>query len=154
MTEGLATHDFLGHDVTKPWAAIVAHARVDHFDPALLGKLGMSRDDLAPDGSMLEDGSSVRTDLPSIQKNEPKDFQFNLAGHVYTGSFVGVAALKVDQAGRVEKFACGQCRELQRDGKTILRIKEPHDLILRRDASGYHILIQGQQGAATVTLTP
>jgi hypothetical protein len=154
MTEGSATHDFLGRDVTKQWAAIVAHARVDHFDPALLGKLGISRDDLAPGGSMLEDGSSVRTDLLSIQKNEPKDFQFNLAGHAYTGSFVGVAALKVDQAGRVEKFACGQCRDLQRDRKTILRLKEPHDLILRRDASGYHMLIQGREGATTITLTP
>jgi hypothetical protein len=103
---------------------------------------------------MLEDGSSLRTDLASIQKNEPKDFQFNLAGHIYTGSFVGVAALKVDQGGRVEKFACGQCSGLQRDGKTVLRMKEPRDLVLRRDASGYHVLIQGHQDAATGVLTP
>jgi hypothetical protein len=154
MTEGSATYDFLGHDVTEQWATIAAHAQVDHLDPALLGKLGISRDDLAPDGSMLEDGSSLRTDLTSIQKNEPKDFQFHLAGHIYTGSFVGAVALKVDRAGRVEKFACGQCSGLQRDGKAVLRIKEPRDLILRRDASGYHMLIQGHEDAATVSLTP
>jgi hypothetical protein len=154
MTEGSATYDFQGHDVTQQWATIVAHAQVDHLDPARLGRLGISRDDLAPDGSMLEDGSSLRTDLASIQKNEPKDFQFNLAGHIYTGSFVGVAALKVDQGGRVEKFACGQCSGLQRDGKTVLRMKEPRDLVLRRDASGYHVLIQGHQDAATGVLTP
>lgn len=154
MTEGSATHDFLGRDVTAQWATIAAHVKVSHFDPALLGELGMTKDDLAPGGSMLEDGSSLRTDLNSIQKNQPKTFQFNLAGHIYTGSFVGVVALKVDPAGRVEKFACGQCSELRQDGKTILRIKEPHDLVLRRDAGGYHMLIQGHQDSATVTLTP
>ena len=154
MTGGSATSDFQGHDVTEQWATIVAHAQVDHFDPALLGKLGLSKDDLAPDGSMLEDGSSLRTDLTSIQKNEPKDFQFKLAGHIYTGGFVGAVALKVDPAGRVEKFACGQCSGLLRDGKSVLRIEEPHDLILRRDAGGYHLLIQGHENAATVTLTP
>jgi len=154
MTEGSATSDFEGHDVTEQWATIVARAQVDHLDPAVLRKLGISRDDLAPGGSMLEDGSSLRTDLTSIQKNEPKDFQFNLAGHIYTGSFVGAVALKVDQGGRVEKFACGQCSGLQRDGKTVLRIKEPQDLILRQDASGYHMLIQGHEDTAIVTLTP
>jgi hypothetical protein len=154
MTEGSATRDFVGHDVTRQWATIAAHAQVDRFDLARLGELGISRDALAPDGSMLEDGSSLRTDLASIQKNEPKNFQFNLAGHIYTGSFIGTVALKVDEAGRVEKFACGQCSGLQRDGKTVLRITEPHDLILRKDASGYHMLIQGHEDATTVTLTP
>jgi hypothetical protein len=154
MTEGSATHDFLGHVVTGQWATIAAHAQVDHFDPALLGRLGIAKDALAPNGSMLEDGSSLRTDLTSIQKNEPKDLQFSLAGHIYTGSFVGAVALKIDQAGRVEKFACGQCSGLRRDGKTILRIKEPRDLVLRRDASGYKMLIQGHEDAATITLTP
>jgi hypothetical protein len=103
---------------------------------------------------MLEDGSSVRTDLSSLQKNEPKDFQFYLAGHSYTGSFEGVVALKVDPAGRVQKFACGQCSGLQRDGKPVLRIKEPRDLVLRIEASGYHVLIQGHEEAAFVTLAP
>ena len=154
MTEGSATRAFLGHDVTAQWTAIAAHARVDHLDPALLGKLGISKDDLAPGGSMLEDGSSVRTDLSSLQKNEPKDFQFYLAGHSYTGSFEGVVALKVDPAGRVQKFACGQCSGLQRDGKPVLRIKEPRDLVLRIEASGYHVLIQGHEEAAFVTLAP
>jgi hypothetical protein len=154
MTEGSATRDFVGHEVTDQWATIAAQARVDHFDPALLGKLGISKDDLTPDGSMLEDGSMLRTDLASIQKNQPKDSQFNIAGHIYTGSFVGVVALKVDPAGRVEKFACGQCGDLRRDGKIILRVKEPHDLILRRDAGGYRMLIQGHEDAGAVTLTP
>jgi hypothetical protein len=154
MTEGSATRDFVGHDVTGHWATIAAHAQVDRFDLARLGELGISRDALAPGGSMLEDGSSLRTDLASIQKNEPKNFQFNLAGHIYTGSFIGTVALKVDEAGRVEKFACGQCSGLQRDGKTILRITKPHDLILRKDVSGYHMLIQGHEDAVTVTLTP
>jgi hypothetical protein len=154
MTEGAATYDFLGANARKQWATIAARAAANHFDVNEIAKLGIPKDSLSPSGSMLEDGSALLSDLTSITTKEPRNFRLALAGHIYTGSFVGMVALKVDASGQVEKFACGQCSGLQRDGKMVLWLKEPRDFVLHSDTSGYHVLMQGAGTSHDVIVTP
>lgn len=92
-------------------------------------------------GGSLEDGSVVLTDLPSLQQHMPKDFQVTVNGHIFSGSFEGVFALKTNKYGIVEKLACGSCGPLMRDGRKVLSLKNRADLVLMRNEDGYSAVI-------------
>ena len=83
-----------------------------------ISRLGAQINPLA-DGAFMEDGSAVFTDFTSWQTNQVKPFAVKLAGQEFSGSYIGVCALKVDKAGEVRKFSCGGFSELSRDGKVI-----------------------------------
>ena len=154
MTEGEMTRNFDGKDVSVVWQKIAARAIKTSFSVADIDALGMNKDPFAPSGARLEDGSLVQTDLASIQGGKPKPFNFRLAGHEYTGSFAGLVALKVAPSGEVEKFACGQCSQLLRDGKNILKLQVPHDLVLKRDHGKVSLLAQSTEDIGKVEIVP
>jgi hypothetical protein len=53
----------------------------------------------------------------------------------------------------VEKLACGECSTLERDGKTVLTLKHPADVVLwRRPDGGYRVLLEGEPGSNAVGL--
>jgi hypothetical protein len=172
MTEGSLTHDFLGQDATGQWRKISARVALKKFDVDKIPELGVARDvsdpgcsnladkspvctdlnSLEKACSRLEDGSALCMDLKSLQKNQPENFEFKFASHTYTGSFIGVVALKVDSSGRVEKFACGQCKELQRDQRPIVSLKERHDMVLITKAGKTNVLVVGTGTAKDVVV--
>lgn len=143
MLEGKATRDFYGNDVSGQFQKIAARATVNGFDVKQLPKLGARRDRMA-DGAFMEDGSVVITDFTSWQKNQAKPFTIKLAGHEFSGSYVGVCALKADTAGNVEKFVCGGFSELKRDGQAIFALEQPADTVINRaDGGEYNAIIVG-----------
>lgn len=174
MTEGTLTHDFLGRDATRQWSRISARVTLKNFEIDKIAELGIAKDGLDPGCSSLndrspqctslnalekacsrlEDGSMLCTDLDSLKNNQPQSFEFKLAGHIYTGSFVGVVALKTDSPGHLEKFACGQCNELRRDQQVIVSLKERHDLILTTKAGKTGMLIQGTGDTGDIKVRP
>jgi hypothetical protein len=154
MTEGEMTRDFDGKDAAAAWKKIAARAVTTQFSLAGIDALGVSKDSFAPSGSRLEDGSLLMTDLASIQDGKAKPFDFKLAGHEYTGSFAGLVALKVSPSGEVEKFACGQCSPLLRDGKAILTLQAPHDLVFKRDHGKISLLVQSTDDIGKVEIVP
>lgn len=174
MTEGTLTRDFLGRDAGNQWKEISARVPLKTFSIDKIGELGVAKDLSDPGCSSLEDksplctnldsleegcsklkdGSMLCSDLSSLEKGEPRPFNFRVAGHDFTGSYIGVVALKVDSTGQVEKFACGQCNELQRDRRIILSLKERHDLILTVNAGKTSILVDGNGDAGDVLLRP
>ncbi len=174
MMEGTLTRDFLGRDATRQWSRISARVTLKNFEIDKIAELGTAKEGLDPGCSSLkdrspqctdlnalekvcsrlEDGSMLCTDLNSLTKNQPQSFEFKMAGHVYTGSFVGVVALNADSAGDVEKFACGQCNELRRDQQVVLSLKVRHDLALTSKAGRTSILIQGPGNPGDIVLKP
>lgn len=58
-----------------------------------------------------------------------------LGNHQFTGSYVGILAIMADTVGKLEKFACGQCSSLLRDGKRILPLTRPADVVLLRGST-------------------
>jgi hypothetical protein len=154
MLEGTATRDFYGKPIAGRFAAIETGARVKGFSIADVGQLGVTRDPLRDEGGALEDGSVILTDLPSLQHHQPKSFDIDVNGHRFSGSFEGVFAIKAAANGKMEKLACGQCGPLMRDGREVLSLKTPADLVLRSNSSGrYAAVIVGEPGSNAIQVT-
>jgi hypothetical protein len=143
MLEGDATYDFDGRDIGARFKEIFARATVHGFDVQQIGRLGAQANPL-DGGAFMEDGSVVFTDLTSWQTKQAKSFAVMMAGHEFSGSFIGVCALKVDPIGNVEKFACGGFSELLRDGDPIFSLGHPTDAVITRNSDGsFHAVIVG-----------
>lgn len=134
MLEGEATHDFGGSEVRGQFEKLAAQATVRGFDVGALSKLGAQINPLV-DGAFMEDGSVVFTDFTSWQTSQAKPFAIKLSGFEFSGSYVGIFALKVDRAGEVEKLVCGGFSELNRDGRPIFSLQLPADVVITRTAS-------------------
>jgi len=153
MLEGAATRDFDGKPIADIFAPIKAKARVNGFSITDVDRLGVTKDPLRAIGGSLEDGSVILTDLPSLQQHEPKQFELTVNGHLFSGSYEGVFAVKADENGTVEKLACGQCGPLLRDGHEVLRLEKPSDLVLMNDSKdGYSAVASGAPGSNSVRI--
>lgn len=95
----------------------------------------------------------ILTDLNSLEMNQPKTFTVEVNGHSFSGGYVGVFALKAAKDGTLEKLACGECRPLSRDGREILSLHTPADVVLKHNASGqYDAVVQGKPSSNSITL--
>lgn len=79
-------------------------------------------------GCVLEDGSAVFSDLESLQTRSPKQFRVPLQGHVWTGTYEGVAALRVNKNGDLVRLVCGNCRLIQKDSEVLFEDDEGVDI--------------------------
>lgn len=153
MLEGNATRDFKGEPIGSEFARITARARVRGFSIDKLPQLGVHKSPLDGIGGGLEDGSVILTDLNSLETTQPKAFTVEVNGHSFSGAYVGVFALKAAKDGAIEKLACGECRPLRRDGKEIMSLRTPADVIVKRKAAGqYDAVVQGAPGSNAITL--
>ena len=153
MLEGNATRDFNGVPIRSEFAKIAARARVRGFSMDKFPELGLQKSPLNGIGGELEDGSVILTDLDSLETNQPKKFTVEVNGHSFSGAYIGVFALKAAKDGTLEKLACGGCRPLRRDGRKVLSLRSPVDLVLKRNAKGqYNAMLQGLPGSNAITL--
>jgi hypothetical protein len=153
MLEGKATRDFNGAPIENQFARIAALARVRGFSLDKLPKLGIQRSPLDGIGGELEDGSVILTDLNSLETDQPKSFTVTVNGNSFSGAYVGVFALKAAKDGTIQKLACGECRPLRCNGREVLSLHTPADLVLKRNAAGpYDAVVQGQPGSNAITL--
>lgn len=153
MLEGDATRDFSGLLIGNRFEKIASRARVRGFDVEKVAQLGVERSPLKDVGGELEDGSVILTDLASVETKKPKEFDIDVNGHRFSGSYVGVLAIKADSRGEIEKLACGGCGGIVRDGQRLLEMRKPADLVLMSDRSGaYQAVIEGHEGENALTL--
>jgi len=151
MLEGDATRDFDGKPMPELFQKVVAHARVRGFNVDRIAQLGVQKSPLDGIGGELEDGSIILTDLASIETDKPKAFSVQVNGHNFSGSYKGVLAIKADADGTLRKFACGDCGTLSRDGRPLLELRKPADLVLTGEAgTHYHALIGGDQDSNAI----
>ena len=155
MLEGTATRDFDGNLVEAGFAKIAARASATGFSVDGISRLGITKSPLEDIGGELEDGSVILTDLGSVETGTPKPFSIEAGGHRFSGSYAGVFALKADAKGRMLKLACGDCGPISRDGREVMQLARPADLVLTRESSGaYDAVIQGQSGDNNLVLHP
>lgn len=153
MLEGAATRDFDGTPIGDEFAKIAARAQVRGFSAGKLPEIGVQKSALAGIGGELEDGSVILTDLNSLETNQPKTFTVQVNGHSFSGGYIGVFALKAAKDGTIEKLACGECRPLRRDGREILSLSTPADVVMKRNASGqYDAVVEGNPASNLITL--
>ena len=87
------------------------------------------------------------------ESGSAKAFSVEVDGHTFSGSYVGVFALKTGDGGRIEKMACGQCSSVMRDGKAVVTLEKAADVVLHAGSGGgYRAVVVGPAGSNWVTV--
>ncbi len=129
LLEGTATHSFTGKDISKTWMQIASKAVATSYSISNVAKLGVLKNTLV-DGVCNEAGTYTFSNSNSLEKNEPASFTFNYLGNTYTGLYKGLAAIKIDSKGNIEKLAATAFTSLKKNGKEILSLSKEADLFL------------------------
>lgn len=142
LVKGEASMDFDGEDVRERFNRLNLCASVSEFSPENLSDANLEKNRLA-NGIELSDGSVILSDYASIASGVPTHFSFDIGADTYTGSYIGVFALKTDENGKVEKLAGGGFQTLKRNGETILELEHPADILLLRKRGKYRLTVKG-----------
>lgn len=142
MIEGPAVYDYYGNDVSSRFQKIYEKATVSCFTIERIEELGISKNDIS-NGCRMEDGSIVMSDLASIENNKPEVFSLTIDGDRYEGEYTGVMAILSDKKQGLQKLACGNFKQLKKNGKVVLELEKPADVYLERQQKNiYRLLIR------------
>lgn len=144
LIEGVARKDFYANNQKEWYDEIAGKAVATNYSLSNVAKLGIP-ENVYKDGNRCVDGAVVLTDYVSLKNGSRTDFSITIGDNVYTGKYQGVVALDVDEQGKIKRFACGAFDELFCNGKSVLKIKSPADIVLSSDAQGAKITIVGSK---------
>lgn len=97
-------------------------------------KLGDIKNPLV-DGVLNEDGSYTFTNVASLQSNTPAVFSLNYNGANYTGTYKGMASIKLSVDGKLGKLAV--------NGRVILQLNNEADIFLTVSGNVVNAIIEG-----------
>ena len=140
LIEGTATHDFAGKDISATWKAISSKAVATSFSLNNVAKLCIEKN-LLTDGVTNEVGSYTFTNDESLKTNIPATFSFTYHGNIYTGSYKGLAAIKLATTGKLQKLAATCFSSLSKNGKSIVHIDKEADVFISVDNGIVHSII-------------
>ena len=144
LLEGMAGKDFYANEL-KEWQQEIAGKSVAiGYSLDNIAKLGIPKNEYK-NGNHCVDGAVILTDYPSLKNNTRTDFSITIGENVYTGKYQGAVALDVDEQGKIKRFACGAFDELFRNGKSVLKIKSPADIVLTINEQNMTINIVGSE---------
>ncbi len=129
LIEGKITHDFDGNDISAVWKNIEAKAVATSYSMENVAKLGISKNILI-DGVPNADGSYTFSNTESLKSDIPAVFSFNYQGNVYAGSYKGLAAIKIDASGKLQKLAATAFSSLTKNGKNIFSLSKEADVFV------------------------
>lgn len=144
LMEGTAQKDFYGNDLKEWQEEIAGRAVATYYSLDNVAKLGIPKNEYK-DGNRCADGAIILTDYPSLKNNSRTDFSITIGNNVYTGKYQGLVALDTDEQGNIKRFACGSFDELFRNGKSILKVKSPADIVLTTNNKGLKINVVGSK---------
>ncbi len=129
LIEGKGNYDFNGHDNSAAWKNIAAKAVANSYSLENVAKLGIQKNELR-DGVNNEPGAFTFTSIESLKNNTPATFSFEYAGNTFTGTYKGLAAIKVDAKGNLMKLAATGFGAIQKNGREILSLSSGADIFL------------------------
>ncbi len=129
LVEGNADNDFNGRDMSNTWKAIFSKSVATSYTLEHVAKLGVPKNDLV-DGVLNEPGSFTFTNAESMQKNTAAVFSFIYRGATYTGSYKGLAAVKLDDLGNIVKLAATGFSAISKNGKKIIWLNKEADVFI------------------------
>ena len=129
LIDGSVSYDFNGNDITRTWKNIASKAKATTFSMENVEKLGLHKNNLE-DGVTNEDGSYTFTSIESLLSDTPATFNFKYKNYTYSGRYKGLAAIKLDNKGNLEKLAATAFTTLKRNGREILRLSKEADIYL------------------------
>ncbi len=149
LLEGNATHDFMGKDITATWKQIAGKATVIGYSLENVARLGIPPNKLE-DGVMNEEGSFTFTNTASLESDQPAVFRFEYKGNLYTGQYKGLAAVKLDANGNLQKLAATGFSYLQKNGKEIFQLTKEADVFVQKGKEGPAVVIADPGRSITV----
>jgi len=144
LLEGEAQNDFYANDLSEWQKEVAGKAVATRFSLENVAKLGILPNGYV-EGNRCADGAVVVTDYLSLKNDSRTEFSIRVGNHVYTGKYQGMVALDIDETGTIKRLACGAFDELFRDGKSILKIKSPADIVLVTDKQGLKMTVVGSE---------
>jgi hypothetical protein len=129
LLEGEATYNFEGKDISRVWQNIAGKATATSFSMDNVAKLGVSKNKLI-DGVANEEGSYTFTSIESLQTDTLATFSFSYGNETFTGTYKGLAAIKVDSKGNLLKLAATSFSCLLKNGKSILSLSRAADVFI------------------------
>jgi hypothetical protein len=141
MIEGKADHDFNANEISKRFKNIYDKATVKGYSVENFSKLGLEKN-LLPDGCKNEDSSHVFTDFNSLMEDKTAQFDVNIDGDNYSGSYKGLAVIKAHKKNGLIKFGANGFKELKKNGKTILSFENLVDVFIVRNNGKLNITLK------------
>jgi len=129
LIEGSAIHDFDGKNKSAEWKSIAAKAVATSYTLDAVAKLGITKNTLV-EGVNNEEGSYTFTSVESLRNNTAAAFSFTCNGNTFSGSYKGLAAIKVDAKGNLQKMAATGFSSLYRNGKEVLHVTKVADVYI------------------------
>ncbi|MDP4284870.1 MAG: hypothetical protein Q8891_10620 [Bacteroidota bacterium] len=129
LVEGNFTNDYYGNDITNTWKNIESKAVATSFSLDNVKKLGVPKNNLI-DGVPNGEGVYTFTSIESLQKDTPVTFSFTDHGNTFNGIYKGLAAIKVNAGGNLQKLAATGFLSLSRNGKEILHLSKFADIFI------------------------
>jgi len=130
MLEGTAGLDFDGRDVRQRFNKIREKATVKSFDIQQTEKLGIQKN-MLPDACLYPDTSVVLTHYESMINNKPVEFNIELDGKQFKGTYTGMLAFKVSGSEIIKLTSTGLV-SISRNNQVILSFKKPQSLFAQR----------------------
>lgn len=149
LLEGNATHDFLGKDMTPTWKQIASKAVAIGYSMENVARLGIPPNQLE-DGVTNEEGSFTFTNTASLTDDQPAIFRFAYKDKLYTGRYKGLAAVKLDAQGNIQKLAATGFTVIQQNGKDLLRLSKEADVFIKAEKTGIKATIADPTRSITI----
>ncbi len=150
LIEGTATNDFYGKDISDEWKKIAAKSVATSFNLDNIEKLGIPKNELT-DGVENEAGAFTFTNVESIQSNIPATFSFDWHGNTFSGDYKGLAAIKVDAAGNLQKLAATSFGSIKKNGKEMLHMSKEADVFISIENKTMTAIIADGTKSARIT---
>jgi len=140
MIEGEARYNFEGRDVQQRFQSIYSKATIRGYSVEQLSQLGLEKNAL-PDGCKSEDDVYVYTNYEALMGDGLARFSVRNKGHLYEGTYKGLAAISFDENGNIKKLAGAGFQELKKDGVPVYSVTEPRDLYYERKTNDYQMIL-------------
>jgi hypothetical protein len=129
LIEGPATHDFEGKPISPVWKDIYNKAVATSYSLDNVAKLGVPKNELV-DGINNETGAYTFTSIESLKNNSLATFSFTYGGNTYSGTYKGLAAIKVDAKGELKKLAATAFYSFLKNGKEVFHLTKEADVFI------------------------
>lgn len=135
---GNASHYFDGEEIPLQIRRVLKTRTVEE-DTDILSEMQLPLNTVA-NQCRLENGAYVFSDFASLNSGTPHTFSCTYGSKIYTGSYIGCAALLCDEAGELERFVCGGFTKLLCNGQELLATDHVADVCWERKNPILHLL--------------
>ena len=140
LLDGPADFDYRGKNITETWRKIASKAVATSYSLENTAKLGIAKNELK-DGVANDPGTFTFTSIESLQENKPATFSFTYLGNTFSGTYKGIAVIKIDPNGAVQKLGATAFSSMRKNNKEILHVSREADVFISVEGATIHATI-------------